>query len=59
MVSTEYPPMKGGVGRYTHNLSNSLRKLDVDVFVVCDINGMGEYRDNSEVLPPIQIIQKF
>ncbi|WP_236561769.1 glycosyltransferase, partial [Nitrososphaera sp. AFS] len=57
MVSTEYPPMKGGVGRYTYNLSNSLRKLGVDVFVVSDVNGMGEYREissrnpnNSEVL---------
>lgn len=57
MVSTEFPPMKGGVGRYTYNLANSLRKRGVDVFVVCDVNGMGEYRkisstnpNNSEVL---------
>jgi hypothetical protein len=25
MVSTEYPPMSGGVGRYTKNLSDALK----------------------------------
>ena len=57
MVSTEFPPMKGGVGRYTYNLTNSLRKFGIDVFVVCDVYGMGEYREisstnanNSEIL---------
>jgi glycosyltransferase involved in cell wall biosynthesis len=34
LVSGEYPPMKGGVGRYTHNLSQALkRKQDVEVSV--------------------------
>ncbi len=51
MVSTEFPPMKGGVGRYTYNLTNSLRKLGVDVFVVCDVNGIGEYREISSTNP--------
>jgi glycosyltransferase involved in cell wall biosynthesis len=51
MVSTEFPPMKGGVGRYTYNLTNSLRKLGVDVFVVCDVNGMGEYCEISSTNP--------
>ena len=51
MVSTEFQPMKGGVGRYTYNLSNTLRKLGVDVFVVCDVNGMGEYREISSTNP--------
>ncbi|HEY5631661.1 MAG TPA: glycosyltransferase [Nitrososphaeraceae archaeon] len=51
MVSTEFPPMKGGVGRYTYNLTNSLRKLGVDVFVVCDVNGMEEYREISSTNP--------
>jgi hypothetical protein len=27
MVSTEYPPMQGGVGRYTFNLTKALRKF--------------------------------
>ena len=29
MVSTEYPPMRGGVGRYTENLTKSLEKLGI------------------------------
>ncbi|MDQ4074377.1 MAG: glycosyl transferase [Thermoproteota archaeon] len=34
MVTGEYPPMKGGVGRYTSNLVNALKKKnDVEVFV--------------------------
>ena len=28
MVSGEYPPMKGGVGRYTHNLVNALMEKE-------------------------------
>ena len=36
MVSTEYPPMKGGVGRYTYNLTKALRRLGLEVCVVCD-----------------------
>ena len=35
MVSTEYPPMRGGVGRYSANLVQALRKtgdgIEVDV----------------------------
>ena len=27
MVSTEYPPLNGGVGRYTSNLAHHLRSL--------------------------------
>ena len=27
MVSTEYPPMNGGVGRYTSNLTRELNKF--------------------------------
>src|SRR5215217_2288430 len=37
MVSGEYPPMKGGVGRYTHNLANALKKSNkrnIDVYIV-------------------------
>ena len=57
MVSTEYPPMPGGVGRYTSNLTNELRKDGLDVYVVCDEKGDGQYSgiapknpDNSDVL---------
>ncbi len=57
MVSTEYPPMNGGVGRYTANLVAALRKLGMDVFVVCDKLGKGDFfglspknTQNSEIL---------
>lgn len=57
MISTEYPPMHGGVGRYTANLVNALRKLTSEVYVVCDNEGDGDYRgispanmNNSELL---------
>jgi glycosyltransferase involved in cell wall biosynthesis len=57
MVTTEYPPMQGGVGRYTANLVVSLRKVGLDVFVVCNEKGNGEFyglsplnSHNSEVL---------
>lgn len=43
MVSTEYPPMNGGVGRYTANLTKSLRKNEIDVFVVCNEKGKGDF----------------
>ena len=33
MVSTEYPPMRGGVGRYTFNLVRQLRKKGLNVLV--------------------------
>jgi glycosyltransferase involved in cell wall biosynthesis len=39
MVSTEYPPMLGGVGRYTANLTKELRTLGLDVDVVCNDKG--------------------
>src|ERR1051325_12248144 len=57
MVTTEYPPMQGGVGRYTANLVASLRKVGLDVFVLCNEKGNGEFfglspfnSRNSEVL---------
>lgn len=57
MVSTEYPPMQGGVGRYTANLTKSLRKSGLEVSVVCNEKGEGDYlglspynEDNSGVL---------
>jgi glycosyltransferase involved in cell wall biosynthesis len=60
MVTTEYPPMPGGVGRYTANLTESLRKIGVDVHVVCNEKGKGNFnglspknKQNSEVLQKI------
>ena len=57
LVSTEYPPMQGGVGRYSKNLVNSLRKEGLDVYVVCNEHGEGDFsgispynKNNSEVL---------
>jgi glycosyltransferase involved in cell wall biosynthesis len=57
MVSTEYPPMQGGVGRYCKKLVDTLRKNDLEVLVVCNEHGDGDLKgispynaDNSEVL---------
>jgi glycosyltransferase involved in cell wall biosynthesis len=59
MVSTEYPPMKGGVGRYTSNLVQALRNTGerIEVDVVCNEEGNGEFTGlsptnewNSDVL---------
>ena len=59
MVSTEYPPMRGGVGRYSAELVEALRKTGtgIEVDVACNEDGNGEYRGisprnerNSEVL---------
>src|SRR5574338_1117125 len=44
MVSTEYPPMTGGVGRYTVNLVRALGKYTTnEVVVACDSQGAGDY----------------
>jgi glycosyltransferase involved in cell wall biosynthesis len=63
MVSTEYPPMKGGVGRYTFNLTRALRKLDFEVNVVSNKEGNGEFSglspknpENSNIL--LEIVKK-
>ncbi len=60
MVSTEYPPMKGGVGRYTSKLVEALRKShggEIEVEVACNQDGSGEFTGisptnerNSDVL---------
>jgi glycosyltransferase involved in cell wall biosynthesis len=57
MVTTEYPPMQGGVGRYTANLTRALRKLGLDICVICNEKGKGDYyglspynAHNSDVL---------
>jgi glycosyltransferase involved in cell wall biosynthesis len=43
MVSPEYPPMQGGVGRYTKNLVDELRKTHFHVYVVCSDKGDGDF----------------
>lgn len=64
MVSTEYPPMRGGVGRFTYNLVRSLRANNLEVKVVCDVHGMGDFgglspsnKQNSELL--LNIVRNY
>lgn len=43
IVTGEYPPMKGGVGRYTFNLVNALKKkTNIEIFIA-----MSSYKDMS------------
>lgn len=63
-VSTEYPPMKGGVGRYSQKLVDFLRNGGIEVCVVCNENGNGDItsispfnRHNSDVL--IKAVEEF
>ena len=64
MVSTEYPPMRGGVGRYTSKLVEALRNIGkIEVEVVCNEDGHGEFAGisptnerNSDVL--LKIVEK-
>ena len=64
MVSTEYPPIPGGVGRYTSNLVKSLKKIGVEVYVLCNEKGNGDFfgldpsnQSNSQVI--LNIIEKL
>lgn len=64
MVCTEFPPMHGGVGRYTYNLVKSLRLYNIKVVVVSDAHGLGDYKGispyskkNSEVL--LSLVKKI
>ncbi len=57
MISPEYPPINGGVGRYTYNLVQELKRQGVDVYVACDSRGNGDFVGlspnnihNSEIL---------
>jgi glycosyltransferase involved in cell wall biosynthesis len=64
MVSTEYPPIPGGVGRYTRNLVKSLKKIGVEVYVLCNEKGDGDFfgldpsnQSNSHVI--LNVIDKL
>jgi len=64
MVSTEYPPMQGGVGRYTFNLTEKLRKIGLDVSIACNEKGTGQFfglspnnQHNSDVL--LRIVEEI
>src|SRR5436309_5443195 len=64
MVSTEYPPMQGGVGRYTFNLTEELRRRGLEVYVACNEKGGGQFfglspnnARNSDVL--LRIVEKI
>lgn len=57
LVSPEFPPMSGGIGRYTYNLKKNLVEMGLTVQVVCDGKGSGEFSGiaqhnarNSEIL---------
>ncbi len=57
MVCTEYPPMPGGIGRYTANLANSIEKKGFEVYIACDEKGDGHFsgltpenQENSAIL---------
>ncbi|HEY7571055.1 MAG TPA: glycosyltransferase family 4 protein [Nitrososphaeraceae archaeon] len=63
MVCTEYPPMQGGIGRYTHSLAIALRKIGYDVQTVSNKMGNGDFSglspshtDDSQIL--LQLVDK-
>jgi glycosyltransferase involved in cell wall biosynthesis len=51
LVSPEYPPMPGGIGRYTQNLKKKLIEMGFKVQVVCDKRGNGEFSGISQHNP--------
>ena len=64
MVSVEYPPIRGGIGRYTYNLTENLKKLGCEVHVACNEKGQGQFGGlsptnvhNSDVL--LKIVHKL
>lgn len=63
MVCTEYPPMQGGIGRYVYNLVKSLRSKGIEIKVLSNSDGKGDYtglspfsKNNSEIL--FELVQK-
>jgi glycosyltransferase involved in cell wall biosynthesis len=47
MVCTEYPPMQGGIGRYTYNLVKSLGAYNVKINVLSSQEGNGNFKGIS------------
>jgi hypothetical protein len=56
MILMEYPPMRGGVGRYCKKLVDCLKREGVEVLVVSNVYGKGDLgispdkKDNFQVL---------
>lgn len=66
MVCTEYPPMQGGIGRYTHNLVKSLRShqgIKINVLSnadgkEADFKGLSPFAENnSEII--YELVEKL
>src|SRR6478609_5175716 len=58
MVCTEYPPMQGGIGRYTFNLVKSLRGYNFKVNVLSSSEGISPFeKNNSEIIN--DVVQKL
>ena len=64
IITTEYPPMQGGVGRYTFNLTEELRRIGLDVRIACNEKGSGQFfavspnnPHNSDVL--LRIVEEI
>jgi glycosyltransferase involved in cell wall biosynthesis len=64
MVSTEFPPIPGGVGRYTKNLTDGLKRLGIQISVLCNEKGKGDYtglypknENNSKTI--LDVIDKY
>lgn len=51
MVSGEYPPMRGGVGRYTENIVKALKKF-VEVTVACDVSCKTDEENIYKIISP-------
>lgn len=51
MVSGEYPPMRGGVGRYTENLVKALKKF-AEVTVACDVSCKTDEENIYKIISP-------
>ena len=59
MVSTEYPPMRGGVGRYGANLVQALREsgTGIEVDVAVDEDAVLRPESMAEQRPPCSLLQ--
>jgi len=53
MISGEYPPMEGGVGDFTHLLSEALTRLGVRVCVLTSHRASGEATNDALLVKPL------